>query len=46
MGKKTQAIINERRHKLWLLLVKGLKSYDVAVELSAIILLLPEISNH
>ncbi len=30
----TKVVINERRQKLWILLTKGLKSYDIAKELN------------
>ena len=33
MARNTQLIINERRQKLWLLLTRGMRSYDIAKEL-------------
>jgi hypothetical protein len=34
MGKRnTEAVINERRQKLWTLLTRGMKRYDIAKEL-------------
>ena len=33
MARNTQVIINERRQKLWLLLTRGMRSYDIAKEL-------------
>ena len=33
MGKGNAAFINERRQKLWSLLTKGMKAYDIAKEL-------------
>jgi IS30 family transposase len=33
MVRNTQVIINERRQKLWLLLTRGMRSYDIAKEL-------------
>jgi IS30 family transposase len=31
--KNTKPVIDERRHKLWVMLVKGMRSYDIAKEL-------------
>ena len=33
MARNTQVIINERRQKLWILLTRGMRSYDIAKEL-------------
>ncbi len=33
MARNTQVIINERRQKLWILLTRGMRSYDIAREL-------------
>jgi IS30 family transposase len=33
MARNTQVIINERRQKLWTMLTKGMRSYDIAKEL-------------
>jgi hypothetical protein len=34
MARNTQVIINERRQKTWVLLTKGMKSYEIARELN------------
>jgi IS30 family transposase len=33
MARNTQAIINDRRQKVWILLTRGLRTYDIAKEL-------------
>jgi DNA-binding NarL/FixJ family response regulator len=43
MSKHTAAVITERRQKLWILLTRGLKTYEIARELNTQLELTSEI---